>query len=289
MSSFSKKQGYVTGSKIQVESLSEQTRTALWNYLYSQIWEHWQSEPMFSSRNHENQIVELLVKHLWQFIGGSLDSMRPFNPHREGGTYSTIKNTFMQSEWHEAYTMLEYILKYWPEQLGTPKTKAIKYINSTLENYSCPYRFFNDQILPLSDPTEIDSINKGLSSGGNNVSRHLEKAVKLLSDFKKPDYENSIKESISSVEALVQHVTGDEKGTLGAMLKKMDGLHPSFEAGIAKLYGFAGDEAGIRHGTTKDPVMNITQADAKFFLVLCTGFINYINSKIAEGVIKIKK
>ncbi len=54
------------------------------------------------------------------------------------------------------------------------------------------------------------------------VNIHISKAITLLSDRDKPDYENSIKESISAVEALCEVITGvkGKEATLSKLLKK---------------------------------------------------------------------
>ena len=51
----------------------------------------------------------------------------------------------------------------------------------------------------------------------------MQKALELYSDRQKPDYENSVKESISSVESMCSIITGLSGGaaTLGNTLKKL--------------------------------------------------------------------
>jgi hypothetical protein len=40
-----------------------------------------------------------------------------------------------------------------------------------------------------------------------------------MTDREQPDYRNSIKESISAIESLCRKITGNDKGTLGLVLK----------------------------------------------------------------------
>jgi len=47
---------------------------------------------------------------------------------------------------------------------------------------------------------------------------------------------------------------------------------------FSKLYGYASDEGGIRHAMLEEPTLSA--ADAKFFLLSCTSFINYVKSKL---------
>jgi hypothetical protein len=103
----------------------------------------------------------------------------------------------------------------------------------------------------------------------------------LLSNREQPDYRNSIKESISAVESLARIMTNNHKATLGDALKIIERsgkLHPALKEGFSKLYGYTSDEGGIRHAMLEEP--NLTSADAKFFLISCTNFINYMKSKL---------
>jgi hypothetical protein len=112
------------------------------------------------------------------------------------------------------------------------------------------------------------------------VATHLRRALELLSDRESPDYRNSIKESISAVESLAKTITGNPKATLGQALNVIERerkIHPSLLEAFSKLYGYTSDEGGIRHAMLEDP--NITVSDAKFFLMSCTSFINYMKSK----------
>lgn len=102
----------------------------------------------------------------------------------------------------------------------------------------------------------------------------------MLSDRKNPDYRNSIKESISAVESLARILTKNNKATLGDALRLLEqrrGLHLALREAFSKLYGYTSDEQGIRHAMLDEP--KISAADAKFFLLSCTSFINYLKSQ----------
>ena len=48
---------------------------------------------------------------------------------------------------------------------------------------------------------------------------------------------------------------------------------------------YTSDAAGIRHALLEDP--NLDAEDAKFMLVACSAFINYLWAKAAEANIKV--
>ena len=111
-----------------------------------------------------------------------------------------------------------------------------------------------------------------------------------MSDRKQPDYRNSIKESISAVEAACQVLAGMPKATLAdciKVIKSRGAVHSALEQAFLKLYGYTSDEGGIRHALTEDSVTPL-YSDAKFMLVACSAFVNFIWTKASELGIDIK-
>lgn len=114
--------------------------------------------------------------------------------------------------------------------------------------------------------------------------------MSLLSDRSNPDYRNSIKESISAVESACQVITGSKSASLGDALKKLDKnieIHSALKQAFLKLYGYTSNEDGIRHAIFDKS--EISFSDAKYMLVSCSAFTNYIIGKVAENNIDIPK
>lgn len=105
----------------------------------------------------------------------------------------------------------------------------------------------------------------------------------MLSDRQAPDYRNSIKESISAVESLVKQITGSDKGTLGSLLKHMPALHKDMRLAFEYLYKYSSDEDGIRHAIMEKDILDFH--DAKFMLVTCSAFINFVEGKRTDNLI----
>ena len=80
------------------------------------------------------------------------------------------------------------------------------------------------------------------------------------------------------MESLAKIVTGKEKATLGELTRKLGKLPPAFQEALGKLYGYTSDAQGIRHGAFDDSAQ-IRQEDARFMLVICSAFVNYIGAK----------
>jgi hypothetical protein len=75
-------------------------------------------------------------------------------------------------------------------------------------------------------------------------------------------------------------LTGNPKATLGQALKQIEkdnNIHPALKSSFSSLYGYTSDADGIRHALLEDD--NLNQEDAKFMLVACSAFINYLKQK----------
>jgi hypothetical protein len=139
------------------------------------------------------------------------------------------------------------------------------------------------QFAEITNDAEIEEIDSAASSGLDGVSSHILSAIKFLSDRKKPDFRNSIKESISAVESMVKVLTNSKSATLSDGLKALKSstdLHPALLDGFGKIYAYTSDAQGIRHALfDKDKT---SFSDAKYMLVSCSAFINYVIGKFAE-------
>lgn len=158
--------------------------------------------------------------------------------------------------------------------------------NSIFEQEKSAYRFVSGQIVPITNEIELDEIETAASTEFDAVNAHISNALRLYSDRENPDYKNSIHESISAVESMCSIITGMKgKGaTLGLMLKKLEDngvrIHTSLRGAFSKLYGFTSDEEGIRHGSMD--FSNAPAEDAKFMLVACSAFVNYLIEKYGK-------
>jgi hypothetical protein len=96
-----------------------------------------------------------------------------------------------------------------------------------------------------------------------------------------------MKESISAVEAICKLITGDPKAKLGQALNEIEkktGLHPALKKAFTSLYDYTSDAQGIRHALKDES--NLYFEDAKFMLVSCSAFINYLMTKSSKAGIK---
>lgn len=71
------------------------------------------------------------------------------------------------------------------------------------------------------------------------------------------------------------------QSTLGKTLKKLTTsgvhIHPALVNAFESIYGYTSDEDGIRHGSID--FSNAPSEDAKYMLISCSAFINYLIEK----------
>lgn len=271
---FSDRNGFKPESKlIQYNSLDMRTRTLIINRINLIYHAIYQYDFEYSSRN--SFWLDVMENAFNQEVDYS--ERKPYN---ESEMFSIINNVIRTEDFDTVLTLLEFLLNRLEEALGERSLDfdISKIINSLFEEEYVGYRFLNGKIIPITDKTELDSIQEALSTPFSQTTEHLDKALKFLSDRQAPDYANSIKESISAVEAICSIILG-KSDTLSAALKKLEQnnviIHPVLKIAFDKLFAYTSDAKGIRHAGNLDGP-DATFDEAKFMLVSCSAFVNYL-------------
>lgn len=267
-------------SVIQTDSMDDDLRNDLWNALTASYWDniskYWIS--YFPD-------MEILIKKIWvDHFKQPLDTLE----NAWSKTYKKIRKIFYNYEWYEVYDFIEFIVYSYPYK--DDNQDFMDLCNSFLERELSAYRFIGGKITQITSEEEISEIEEALeiSKPLKAVNTHLKTALDLLADRKSPNYRNSIKESISAVEAICNIITKEKNATLGQALKKIEdkvSLHSALKSAFSSLYGYTSDADGIRHALLDEP--NLYFEDAKFMLVSCSTFINYLVIKASKAGIKI--
>jgi hypothetical protein len=277
---FSERYGYKPiKQSIQIESIDESLRNGLWSLLKIYCWDSVQlSSGIYSGyylNSSSNEKIRTLCKRLWfNHFKKPLDQLS--NDWIE--VLDELRRYYFECKWYEVYDFIEYIgNNYESDQFTEDFMRAC---NQLLEKEISAYRFLDGVLTRITEKQEIDEIEEAIEASRGPVSKHLHRSLELLSDKKAPDYRNSIKESISAVESLVAITLKADKGTLGQLIKKLEieiGLHPALKTAFSSLYGYSSDEGGIRHALTE--LEKVDFNDAKFMLVVCSAFINFVKGK----------
>jgi len=272
MSTFSQRYGYADEIGIQYECISDRLRNRIWNKFYTLEYD---ANPFSLNTNALTKVEQVMDSLGLLFV----------NPRSSNARANNVKRLreylFGADKWYLMYDFLEkYVALYdksWQRQL-------IREYNVILEDECAGYRFVQGLITPLTNKEEIKTIEKASNTKYSSVNKHITKALILFSDRKKHDYENTIKEAISAVEALCCIITEDKNATLGDALKRLETrgikLHKALQNAMSSLYGYTSDESGIRHGSIDFTGAN--SEDAKYMLISCSAFVNYLIDKLEK-------
>lgn len=279
MKSFSERKGLKpVRQTIHIDGMTEELRNSLWNALHLAVWE---SEDFMHDRYGNLPEIDRFSAQLWfSYFKRPIDERPSFAySNRSERILKIIRDYFFGASWNEIYDFLEFVVGAFQKD----KPQLSVFLNHVLTTEMSAYRFIDGRLADITGEQEREMLEEALTDiRFAAVSSHLERALALLSDRKQPDYRNSIKESISAVEAMARLVSCSEKATLGEALKvleKSGKLHSALKDGFSKLYGYTNDSSGIRHAMLDEP--SLTQADAKYFLLSCTSFVNYLKSALA--------
>jgi len=273
---FSERYGFKqVKTAIQRESMDQDLRNTLWSALKMHYWDRIKGSH-YSRGLHltasQNAHLQALCQALWiGFFKAPIDTLSD----DWETVYTQLRRDFYKWSWNEVYDFIEFVAQNHPDEGLNDSFMAS--CNSVLEKEMSAYRFVGGTIAPITSEEEILAINDAMTAEISPVRAHLNSALEKLTDRKNPDYRNSIKESISAVEALVKKVTESDKGTLGQLLKIMEskkGLHPALKDTFDKLYGYTSSADGIRHALLDEDTVTFEQA--KFMLVVCSAFTNYV-------------
>ena len=245
MASFAERMGHrAARSLIQADDLDVETRTELWNLLVLL------QEDLISSHMVDPQQPKVLDA-VWERQFKRARDERP----SDGVVWSVVKKVILEAQWFEVLDLIESIVKYldmYPSGYSRNRAAVMSdAFNDRFEHFLVGYRFIGMEITPVDSTMDATAVSDALESTGAlaGARHHLERAIELLADRQNPDHANSIKESISAVEAIVKKVTGE--GTLGAGLVKLEAsglvIHPSLKLAWSKMYGWTSNADGIRH------------------------------------------
>ena len=265
---------------MQIESMDAALENRLWNNFLNDLF---QKISPYSHQSGGQSDRQGICQFRWdEFFENRADEIPGYGYRNGVDTESVkeyIKEWYFDAEWFEKYDFIEFLS---PIVKKVFRIDFAHVVNQTLERESAGYRIVENKVVQITSEEEVSAIEEAIDNSSNNVETHLRTALELLSKRESPDYRNSVKESISAVEAFCISMTGDNKATLGKALKKIEAthnIHKAYKSAFSSLYGFTSDSSGIRHALLEDDQV-VTMEDAKFMLVSCSAFINYLSAKI---------
>lgn len=275
MSTFSQRIGKKPATKVvQQESMDADLLHSLWNVISDSYFDRFSPRAQSGVAGSNMQSV---ARAIWADFYKLPTDLIPWGWR---DCLAEMRRRFYAGEWHEAYDFLEFMARF--DGIAQP-AHYYAACNEILARENAAYRFVNGLVAEITSGEEVAEIERALNSADRyaGVKTHLSTALTMMSSRERPDYRNSIKESISAVEALAKQLSGNQDGTLGAVLKalaKAKRLHPALSSAFSALYGYTNDADGIRHALLEDSTL--TKADAQFMLICCSAFVNYCIASI---------
>ncbi len=264
---------------IQIESIDSRLENRLWNLILSVFNNLSDYSSSYSASHKVNTCI-----YIWsEFFNNKIDEIPTIGIHNKispSRVLDYIKKWYVNSEWYEKYDLVEFFIT-----IGY-SDDFVKKCNEVLQIEMSAFRIVNDKIAQFTSEEEINEIEQATvnTSKWTSVNTHLNSALAYLSNRENPDYRNSIKESISSIESFCAIITGNKQSTLGSALNEIEKnykLHGALKNAFSSLYGYTSDSGGIRHKLLEDDI-EVKFEDAKFMLVSCSAFINYLKVKTSN-------
>ena len=277
---FSEREGFAPALGYQIDKINSDTRIRIYNVVY----DYFLRQPISNHYRHIEEQKTAYKDHFWsKFLS------QPIDRYDKDVCHHIIRGTLIEDgPWYEVFRFIEFILdkctgEYENHGLTSfyNSQRALHFvseINRVMEEMRVGYRIINNQFSRITSKQETQEVENACNTPFDEASKQIKNALRLFSDREKPDYKNSIKESISAIESLVCEVTGER--TFAAAMDKLGKylkLHPAYVDALKNLYGFTSDVGGIRHGEKKGN-LQVNEATARYMLVTCSAFVNYVIS-----------
>jgi len=241
---------------------------------------------MFQNNSYSYQEYIEFEKFLWIYFLNKRE--RDFSV---GGRFIIVSTNFVEDPhnlWYTKLDLVELSVKY---LYGLPNKKVfyafVKELNFEFNRLNFAYRVVDKEIIEITAKEEMSAIESAMQNSTSNIRIHLNNALELYAQRPQGDYRNSIKESISAVEAYCREIT--QENTLGQALNSLNRkgvvLPTTLKSAFDKLYAYTNQpDTGIRHALMDDEgSYTPSSEEALFMLISCSAFINYLKSKVNNG------
>jgi len=263
---FSQRIGARRPPRSGLEEASPELRTALWNVLH---------KPAFPDETEHRERALANARAFWNHVGWRTDQV-PALPHQ---MRAAIATEWFSCRWPEFFDLIEFTARLLATPLPPTRQQWFEMLNRVLESKGCAYRFIAEQLVPLANSAESTEVASSADSAIPAVAAHIREARKLLPPNAGANPRDSIRQSISAVEAALRHLSGNPNATLTdglvAFEARHGALHPAVRRGLITLCGYAENGEGAQH----DPMEqadSVSGDHARLMLVACSAFTNYL-------------
>jgi hypothetical protein len=272
MEKFSDRIGVTARPVLAREGMPEALRVSLWNKF---------QPALFHTRPHHVD-WRPNVSLIYDFLHWRSNTLS----HHDVYEIKRLEDWYFAPDrkWFEIYNLIEFVAtKLWN---GGQLSGFSDAFNKILEPEGSPYRFVGGALTLVTDPLEIAEVSEAQSQsdGFAGARQHIASALQFLGLRPEPDYRNAIKEAISAVESTLKVLTTAKHLDLSGALKefvKARPIHGALMKGLDTLYGYTSNEHGLRHALLEADA-KVGFAEAKFMIVACAAFMNYLILRSGE-------
>lgn len=276
---FSDRLGITRQRAIQVDSIDDGLRATIWNLLHE----------LFAERQASSRWPNGAKSLAAWFFKEPVDSVPSYDAWR---SMEWVKKRFFVLPWYFVYNLLEGLVPRIQSLAGVHPIDYQNTVNGVLANERSGYLFVHGRLEPITSKAEIAEIDAALAATAKSsladVHTQLDNALKCLAQRPKPDSTNAIKEAITAVETLVKTVLDVHGSGLKDALTEFSaraGIHSALRDSCLKLYAYASDDPGVRHGSSKKMTAGI--AEARLVVIASSSFIHYfVETASAKGLLK---
>lgn len=283
MKLFSERYNYTKASDVIIrEKITPEIQNAICS-----CYDRLRDKIFFRSGFYDGQPYIDMDKYLWTFFLNLREG-----DFQDGRMYHIVATNFLEDKnnsWYRKLDLVEFTIKYLYKlgeddcRFSSVPDEFIKQLNSEFGRLNFAYRVVGTEIVEITSKEELAAVESAMNDSATNIKLHLNKALELYAQRPIGDYRNSIKESISAVEAYCREIAG--KKNLGDALDTMieKGVIPKMlKVAFEKLYAYTNQpDTGIRHALMDDDgTYTPASEEALFMLVSCSSFINYLNKKL---------
>lgn len=279
---FSERYGYTKASDVIIrEKITPEIQNAICS-CYDKL------PGFFSEYQYYGEPYMEMERYLWTYFLNLREG-----DFRNGRSYHIVATEFIEDknrQWFEKLDLIEFSIKYLyafdaRRFMACPVAKKfVVQLNYEFERLNFAYRIVGQEIVEITSQNEIVAIEEAITNTTRNIKMHLNRALELYAQRPTGDYRNSIKESISAVEAFCREKTGEN--SLGRALNQLEArgiiIPQQLKSAFEKLYAYTNQpDTGIRHALMDDDEAYTPRyEEALFMLVSCSAFLNYLYKKI---------
>ncbi len=275
---FSERYGFIPEKKLQKNGLDEETRNRLWNILFKRFFDVETRNIQFGD---EMERVRKYCYTIWNCYFKTPADQIP-RKYLKAIRYIKDEVVNIQINQFKPFDLVEVILNN--KDIFNYSLDIADEINTILEEEESVYRLFPEtmQFAPIYHETDLKNLNDAFErtkSKYDSVYENLENALSAYSDRKENRYRESIVSSIKAVESMVNKISDKSNdkaltGIIESVGSKIN-MHDNLVNGLKELYNWSSDT--LRHGKSDKP-LEVREPEARYMLLSCSAFINYIIS-----------